>query len=148
TTRYYKPEMLQSFVEYNFLRFVARHVASPSVFRQLWRDAITRLNVLAVKSPAFIGWPEEALAFAWKATRLFEAPPKQLFNEEWILALGSGAIAVFPGKLRRGKPVVMVVSPYLPFPLSHGGAVRIYNLMREAAEHYDQVLVAFADALA
>jgi glycosyltransferase involved in cell wall biosynthesis len=42
---------------------------------------------------------------------------------------------------------VLVASPYVPFPLSHGGAVRIYNLMRRAAADYDQVLVCFADAL-
>src|SRR5262249_15427158 len=34
---------------------------------------------------------------------------------------------------------------YLPFPLSHGGAVRIYNLMRRAAFHFDIVLVSFAE---
>ena len=29
---------------------------------------------------------------------------------------------------------VLVVSPFLPFPLSHGGAVRIYNLCRELSD--------------
>ena len=43
TSRYYKPEMLQSFVEYNFLRFVARRVAEPAVFAEVWRDAVVRL---------------------------------------------------------------------------------------------------------
>src|SRR5262249_56844973 len=28
---------------------------------------------------------------------------------------------------------VAVLSPYFPYPLSHGGAVRIFNLLREAA---------------
>ena len=53
------------------------------------------------------------------------------------------AVFVFPGRLRSGRPVVLVASPYLPFPLSHGGAVRIYNLMKQAAANYDQVLLAF-----
>jgi glycosyltransferase involved in cell wall biosynthesis len=43
---------------------------------------------------------------------------------------------------------VLVASPYLPFPLSHGGAVRMYNLMRRAAADFDQVLVAFTEQLA
>ena len=64
-----------------------------------------------------------------------------------ILALGSGDVAVFPGRDRKGE-VVVVASPYLPFPLSHGGAVRIYNLMKCAAAERDQVLVAFCDELA
>ncbi|MBI3208441.1 MAG: glycosyltransferase [Candidatus Solibacter usitatus] len=147
TTRYYKPELLQSFVDYNFLRFLARHVATPGAFAGLWSAAIRRLNLLAVKQAATVAWAEDALAFAWKAARLLQPGPKPLWPEEWILAVGSGACAVFPGRAASGKPRVMVVSPYLPFPLSHGGAVRIYNLMRCAADEFDQVLVAFVDDL-
>jgi glycosyltransferase involved in cell wall biosynthesis len=52
---------------------------------------------------------------------------------------------VFPGRAATGKPRVLVGSPYLPFPLSHGAAVRIFNLMRRAAEDFDQILVAFVE---
>ncbi|MFN0166489.1 MAG: glycosyltransferase [Bryobacteraceae bacterium] len=69
-------------------------------------------------------------------------------SEDLILALGSGDVAVFPGQLRRLPKTILVASPYLPFPLSHGGAVRMFNLMRRAAHDYGQVLVAFADQLA
>jgi glycosyltransferase involved in cell wall biosynthesis len=69
-------------------------------------------------------------------------------SESEILALGSGDIAIFPGRVRRHQRAVVVASPYLPFPLSHGGAVRIYNLMRAAASRYDQILVCFCDELA
>ena len=40
---------------------------------------------------------------------------------------------------------VAVLSPYFPFPLSHGGAVRIYNLLREIAREFDVELLAFTD---
>lgn len=40
---------------------------------------------------------------------------------------------------------VAVLSPYFPFPLSHGGAVRIYNLLRELACEFDVELFAFED---
>jgi glycosyltransferase involved in cell wall biosynthesis len=43
------------------------------------------------------------------------------------------------------KSRVAILSPYFPWPLSHGGAVRIYNLMREAAAEFDLVLFAFED---
>jgi len=43
--------------------------------------------------------------------------------------------------------VVLIASPYVPFPLSHGAAVRIYNLMRGAAPDFDLVLVAFTEEL-
>ena len=68
-------------------------------------------------------------------------------SETEILALGSGDVAIFPGRNRR-RPTIVVASPYLPFPLSHGGAVRIYNLMKHAARDRDQVLVAFCDQFA
>ena len=40
---------------------------------------------------------------------------------------------------------VAVLSPYFPYPLSHGGAVRIYNLLREIAREFDVELLAFTD---
>jgi glycosyltransferase involved in cell wall biosynthesis len=46
-----------------------------------------------------------------------------------------------PGRRRIG-----VLSPYFPYPLSHGGAVRIYHLLREAAVEFDVVLFAFGEA--
>lgn len=148
TSRYFEPEMLQSFVEYNFLRFLARRVTHPAVFARLWRDALDRLSLLAAEQPWFTGWALAALGFAWKATRLLQPAPRNCFHEESILALGSGNLAIFPGQRQEGRPRVLVVSPYIPFPLSHGGAVRIYNLMRGAASCFDQVLVAFVEELA
>ncbi|HTS62500.1 MAG TPA: glycosyltransferase family 4 protein [Candidatus Acidoferrales bacterium] len=49
----------------------------------------------------------------------------------------SRAIRSSPGRLR-----VLVVSPFLPFPLSHGGAVRIYNLCRSLQDRVDFALAA------
>lgn len=43
------------------------------------------------------------------------------------------------------RPRIAVVSPYLPWPLSHGGAVRIYHLLREAARHFEVFLFAFTE---
>jgi len=58
-------------------------------------------------------------------------------------------VAVFPGlQFQRSRRTIVVASPYLPFPLSHGGAVRMYNLMRGAASEWNQILVAFCDELA
>lgn len=42
---------------------------------------------------------------------------------------------------------IAVLSPYFPFPLSHGGAVRIYNLLREASSEFDIFLFAFAEKM-
>ena len=48
--------------------------------------------------------------------------------------------ATSPGRRR-----VAVLSPYFPYPLSHGGAVRIYNLLREMAREFDVELLSFFD---
>ena len=40
---------------------------------------------------------------------------------------------------------VAIVSPYFPYPLSHGGAVRIFNLLREMSDEFDIFLFAFRD---
>jgi glycosyltransferase involved in cell wall biosynthesis len=45
----------------------------------------------------------------------------------------------------QGRRRVAVLSPYLPYPLSHGGAVRIYNLLRELANEFDVELLAFTE---
>ncbi len=45
--------------------------------------------------------------------------------------------AHLPGRLR-----VLLVSPFLPFPLSHGGAVRIWNLCRQLSDRVEFTLVA------
>src|SRR5262249_53940762 len=40
---------------------------------------------------------------------------------------------------------ILLITPFLPYPLSHGGAVRIYNLCRALADRVDFVLVAIRE---
>jgi ribosomal-protein-alanine acetyltransferase len=47
--------------------------------------------------------------------------------------------------LSAARPRVAVLSPYFPYPLSHGGAVRVFHLLREAARRYDIFLFAFTE---
>lgn len=61
--------------------------------------------------------------------------------------------SVYPAQVREieGRPLaarrrrIAVLSPYFPYPLSHGGAVRIFHLLREMAEEFDIFLFAFRD---
>jgi glycosyltransferase involved in cell wall biosynthesis len=58
--------------------------------------------------------------------------------------------AATPATLRRslnggGRPRVLVVSPFLPYPLSHGGAVRIFNLVRALSDRVDFALAAIRE---
>jgi ribosomal protein S18 acetylase RimI-like enzyme len=61
--------------------------------------------------------------------------------------------SIYPLKVQEieGRPLsprrrpVAVLSPYFPFPLAHGGAVRIFNLLREMSGEFDIFLFAFSD---
>jgi len=50
------------------------------------------------------------------------------------------------GRELGARPRVAVVSPYYPWPLGHGGAVRIYSMLREASREFDLFLYCFAEA--
>jgi glycosyltransferase involved in cell wall biosynthesis len=65
--------------------------------------------------------------------------------EDLFLALADGNTAVYPGKPPTNKQRILIVSAYLPFPLSHGGAVRIHNLTARAAADWDQILICFTE---
>jgi GT2 family glycosyltransferase/glycosyltransferase involved in cell wall biosynthesis len=134
TTRFFTEEQLAHILEINYLLFVARAPSDPKVFRRLWTQAIRRLFLRQ-------GPLGPAAGIALRFAPRFPVA----YSEELFLALTDGSVSVFPGRPATGKPRVLVASPYLPFPLSHGGAVRMYNLMRRAAEEFDLLLVAFTE---
>ena len=144
TSRYHSEHELHRLIELNYLRFLARTVRDARLFRSLWRRAVVRLNTRAASDDRVA---LEALGAATVAAAVLRRATGPAADEQRILAAGSGRIAVFPGCAAQRRPVILIGSPYLPFPLSHGGAVRMYNLMRGAASEYDQVLVAFAEQL-
>jgi GT2 family glycosyltransferase/glycosyltransferase involved in cell wall biosynthesis len=147
TSRYFTEDELERILEVNYLKFLARSVGDAALFRRLWAQAILRLRELAGRPAARAALrAAPALALAG-AVRQPPAPPGAE-SEPSFLALTDGSVARFPGRPASGKPRVLLLSPYLPFPLSHGGAVRMYNLMRRAAADFDQVLVAFSESLA
>ena len=141
SSKMFQPEQLDLLVERNYLKF-ASGAASSLEFPELWREAIGRLNHLSARMEP-VKSASAALAEAWKAP-LWNRPS---VRGETFLALTSGDVAVFPGIAPTGKPRILVATPYMPFPLSHGGAVRMFNLMRRAAIDFDQVLIVFADEL-
>ena len=144
TARFFTPRQLDFFVEQNYLRFLLHAVGSPALFRQLWSAAIRRLQLLAMQGN---GAALDTLRHV-PTPGPRPSPATGPFTEDEILALGNGDIAGFPGCAPIRPETILIASPYMPFPLSHGGAVRMYNLMRHAAEDWSQVLVVFSDELA
>ena len=146
TARFFTPRQLDFYVERNYLRFLIHAVGSKPLFDKLWPEAIRRLQLLAM-----IG-QESALDALRGIPRIAGRPPAStgILTDEEILALGNGDVAAFPGRgvAGPGRSRILIASPCLPFPLSHGGAVRIYNLMREAARTSELILVAFCGEIA
>ena len=139
TSRFYSPADLELFVERNYLRFLETAISSPDLFARLWSEGIRRLqlrnDLRTLREVPLIGArPPE---------------PSGLLSEAQILALGNGDVAAFQGReARPASRKTIIASPYIPYPLSHGGAVRIFNLMRQAARHDDLILVVFVETLA
>jgi GT2 family glycosyltransferase/glycosyltransferase involved in cell wall biosynthesis len=145
TSRYYTEEQLSRTLERNYLLFLARTVASPDLFRRMWRDAIVRLNLKAALEHDAAA--AQVLATAWRFPAQLRPVRDNAEQERLLFGVGSGDVAVFPGRAQRREQTVVVASCYTPFPLSHGGAVRMYNLMKRAAADCAQVLVTFVDEL-
>jgi GT2 family glycosyltransferase len=139
TSRYYTQEQLDRILEVNYLKFLVRAVASPKLFRRLWRQATRRLRSRV----------QPALLRTAARMALGGGPPGvPEYSEELILALNSGAVAVFPGQLVSGRQRALIVSSYLAFPLIDGGAFQMYSLMSRVAADFDPVVVAFTKRLA
>lgn len=144
TSRYLSELELQRALEVNYLKFLMRAFSNRETFSRLWFEAVYRVNCYAVESEPY----RKILGEATTARTWIRPLPPARMAEAEILALNNGRCAIFPGRRRTpGRSVVLIAACYLPFPLSHGGAVRMYNLMRRAAETVDQVLVAFSTAL-
>jgi glycosyltransferase involved in cell wall biosynthesis/GT2 family glycosyltransferase len=143
-SRYYSRSFLDSVVELHYLIFLTRVITSARIFWRQWREAVRRLDFICGthSTPGAL----YALNAAWRAPFWLRRGTRTTLRDEYILALCSGAVAVFPGRFRHAdRELVLIATPYLPFPLAHGGAVRMFNLMRRASVDFDQVLVAFTE---
>ncbi|MBI3693514.1 MAG: glycosyltransferase family 4 protein [Acidobacteria bacterium] len=91
--------------------------------------------------------PDRAFAeaeFCWRLLRERPRPQPGAGNFD----TRRGSVCFHPrhqSRLRAGRRRVLIVSPYLPFPLSHGGAVRIFNLARRLSERCDLLLLTFRE---
>ncbi|MDX1983774.1 MAG: glycosyltransferase [Bryobacteraceae bacterium] len=102
-----------------------------------------RRQLRAVFLSALRGNPESLKELASAPVRL-RRTPAEVDRALQELAMRT-CVSEYEGRPTTGKPALVIAAPYAPFPLSHGGAVRMYNLMRRAADGYDQVLVVFTE---
>jgi GT2 family glycosyltransferase len=109
-SRYYTEEQLDTILEVNYLRFIARAAGRHEVFRKLWRQALDRLKL---RAPRFAA-ARQALQAAWRIALEGGAPPEVEYDEESLLALSGGAVAVFPGGTPSGNILVSQVEQLAP----------------------------------
>ena len=91
----------------------------------------------------------------WLASFFFlrGVPLDRIFLRPWWLVPWKKDRSEYPTEYRQyagrqfvaGKRRIAVVSPYFPYPLAHGGAVRMFNLIKEIALRFDVVLLSFTD---
>jgi glycosyltransferase involved in cell wall biosynthesis len=130
TSRYYSQSALDLALDLNYTRFLARAIGDHEAFTRLWEQNTLRLKALGKVQ-------------ALQAASRIE--PSPVIAGPLPLDLCNGQVAVYPGRARSGKPSILIASPYLPFPLSHGAAVRIFNLIRETSSDFDIVFVSFLE---
>ena len=88
-------------------------------------------------------FPSDETAFLLRLA--LEPGLRALGPRDPLLARGNVAFSSDPRlapRIAGSRPRVLIVSPFLPYPLSHGGAVRIFNLCRALADRVDFALIA------
>lgn len=91
----------------------------------------------------------------WIASLLFlrGVPLDRIFlRPKWLYPWKRDRSRV-PDEIRilEGRPAspqrrpVSVLTPFFPYPLSHGGAVRMFNLLRAASDEFDITLLSFTE---
>jgi GT2 family glycosyltransferase len=117
TSRYFSQAQLEEILEVNYLRFLARAVADPQLFRRLWREALLRLLRGAKRNPAFRNALGAAAGIALAGPGALPDLPHP-GAEESFLALTDGSVAVFPGghPLGHGRILVTFADQWAPPP--------------------------------
>ena len=115
-----------------------------------WKAAAAGWRSYSLGSSGAIGeqpdFPEFEAAFFLRW--LWQPELRRLAPREPELSRGNIAFTPAMWRHRRSggsRPRVLIVSPFLPYPLSHGGAVRIYNLCRALSGRVDFALAAIRE---
>ncbi len=112
-----------------------------------WKAAAAGWRSYSVSGLTDIGpapdWPYEEAEFVTRV--LLDSTLRTLGPVDPLLSRGNIAFSVGGSSKPTGRKTILIVSPYLPYPLSHGGAVRIYNLCRALTRHADFILVCFRE---
>jgi len=77
--------------------------------------------------------------------RIYLRPAWMSFLTHDRTVVPGDALVIMGRPARRGRRRVGVLTPFSPYPLSHGGAVRLFALLKEMAQDFDVYLFAFRE---
>ncbi|HLK50943.1 MAG TPA: glycosyltransferase family 2 protein [Bryobacteraceae bacterium] len=143
TSRYYSAQQLETILELNYLKFLARSVWSPILFRRLWTQGLRRLRLRAPHNLAARQALRNAAAIAVDGG---PATPPQLL-EESVLALTNGTVFVFPGRAPIGKSLVLVASSGRDTPRRDDRDQILVALTDTAATPSTEILAAYVEVV-
>ena len=144
TSRFYSEQELAAMLEINYLKFLARAVASPPLFRRLWRQELNRLRLRAPSDAA----ARAALESAARIAREGGPAPGPMEREEPLLALTDGSVACFPGRAASGKaPVVIAARQFdqVPAPDDDDGDAVLLVLVEQLQQPPAEWLARFTE---
>ena len=130
-SRFYKPCEIQRVFKRNAIQFQLRNLRRLGSFRRLCihighLDSISFRDIVGYSNIWRVFW-----ARLRSARFLFDDRCLQYACDSYYLK----------SKTERSKPRILIVSPFSIYPPSHGGAMRIYHLLRQLSANYDLVVL-------
>jgi GT2 family glycosyltransferase/glycosyltransferase involved in cell wall biosynthesis len=150
--RHFDEDFIRNVVERNRILFVWRNVSDPSILAigaaaqsGLLAGAALRGELNLRPFRLALARLPEALRRVWHERRYDSWPDVQVVRSatDYFYYRDSFVPVILPGTDQRLEIVVM--SPYAMFPPRHGGAVRMYNIVKRLAVRHSVRVLSFVD---
>ncbi|RJQ47242.1 MAG: glycosyltransferase [Nitrospiraceae bacterium] len=134
--------------EKNMLLFLWKNLTYRPYLKE-YLGSIPRRVSLAVERGNYLQIASYLVAFL----QIFEVLRRRIRESPWIRLSDKEALFLTRKERREErthghKPHILIVTPFTPFPLNNGGAMRIYNLTSSLKDRYDFSLVSFIESRA
>jgi O-antigen biosynthesis protein len=149
----FKPNYIEGIIRRNEILFVWKNIDSlkPLLahFAWLWLRVLVNTSkgsfAYTLAYVQAFGRLGNALGRRFAEARDGQISASQVFARSTSLPAYKEAFG--PTKvIERNKPLrILFVCPYIPFPPSHGGAVRMYNLLKQLARQHEVYLLSFVE---
>lgn len=142
------PVYIKAIREKNMLLFFWKNLTHPLYQRQYLQSLWQRINI-AIEKRNYTYLIAHILAFL----QIGEVMKKRITEAPWI-RLSDKEVLTLTRKERKPsrdcnyKPHILLVTPFPPYPLDNGGAIRIYNLIKNLNSRFDFTLLSFIDSKA